>query len=67
MKGYDDIVAQDLDLNARAIRFRRERWTLPAGIRGGFGPALQQVILALHIQGQLTTKRLAARLTGMGW
>ena len=47
-KGYDDIVVQDLDLRARATRYRRERWTtssgetvsaaLPAGIVGGFGP-----------------------------
>jgi hypothetical protein len=76
LKGYDDIVVQDLDLTARAIRFRRERWrtpsggtvsgTLPAGITGGFGPALQQFILALHIQGQVTTERLTALLTGMG-
>ncbi|NJO55678.1 MAG: transposase, partial [Rhodospirillales bacterium] len=75
-KGYDDIVVQNLDLTARAIRFRRERWrtpsgetvsgTLPVGIRGGFGPALQQFILALHIQGQVTTERLTALLTGMG-
>jgi len=50
-KGYDDIVVQDLDLTARATRFRRERWktpsgetvsgTLPAGIVGGFGPDLR--------------------------
>src|ERR1700710_1859819 len=59
-KGYDDIVVQDLDLRARATRYRRERWTtpsgetvsgaLPAGIVGGFGPDLQRFILALHIQ-----------------
>jgi hypothetical protein len=75
-KGYDDIVVQDLDLRARATRYRRERWTtpsgetvsgaLPAGIVGGFGPDLQRFILALHIQGQVTTERLTALLTGMG-
>ena len=75
-KGYDDIVVQDLDLTARATRFRRERWktpsgetvsgTLPAGIVGGFGPDLRRFILALHIQGQVTTDRLTALLTGMG-
>lgn len=67
-KGYDDIVVQDLDLRAWATRYRRERWTtpsgetvsaaLPAGIVGGFGPDLQRFILALHIQGQVTTERL---------
>ena len=75
-KGYDDIVVQDLDLQARATRYRRERWTtpsgetvsvaLPAGIVGGFGPELQRFILALHIQGQVTTERLTALLNGMG-
>ncbi len=75
-KGYDDIVVQDLELAARATRYRRERWTtssgesvsaaLPAGIVGGFGPDLQRFILALHIQGQVTTDRLTALLNGMG-
>jgi len=75
-KGYDDIVVQDLDLRARATRYRRERWTtpsgetvsgvLPVGIVGGFGPDLQRFILALHIQGQVTTERLTALLNGMG-
>jgi hypothetical protein len=75
-KGYDDIVVQDLDLRARATRYRRERWTtpsgetvsgaLPAGIVGGFGPDLQRFILALHIQGQVTTDRMTALLNGMG-
>ena len=75
-KGYDDIVVQELDLRARATRYRRERWTtpsgetasgvLPAGIVGGFGPDLQRFILALHFQGQVTTDRLTALLTGMG-
>ena len=75
-KGYDDIVVQDLSLRVRATRFRRERWTtpsgeavsgtLPAGIVGGFGPDLRRLILALHVQGQVTTDRLTALLTGMG-
>jgi regulator of replication initiation timing len=75
-KGYEDIVVQDLDLAARATRYRRERWTtpsgetvsgaLPTGILGGFGPDLQRFILALHIQGQVTTERMTALLTGMG-
>ena len=63
-------------LAARATRYRRERWTtpsgetvsgaLPAGIVGGFGPDLQRFILALHIQGQVTTERLTTLLNGMG-
>jgi hypothetical protein len=75
-KGDDDIVVQDLDLRARATRYRRERWTtssgetvsaaLPAGIADGFWPDIQRFILALHIQGQVTTDRLTALLNGMG-
>jgi regulator of replication initiation timing len=75
-KGYDDIVVQDLNLRARATRYRRERWTTPSGetvsgalpawILGGFGPDLQRFILALHFQGQVTTDRLTALLTGTG-
>jgi len=63
-------------LRAQATRYRRERWTtpsgetvsgvLPVGIVGGFGPDLQRFILALHIQGQVTTERLTALLNGMG-
>jgi hypothetical protein len=39
---------------------------LPAGIVGGFGPDLQRFILALHIQGQVTTDRLTALLNAIG-
>ena len=72
-KGYEDVLVQDLHLAARVIRSRRERWTtsagqtvmaaLPAGIVGGFGPALRGFVLAGHIQGQVTTPRLTAILT----
>ena len=33
---------------------------------GGFGPALRRFILAAHGQGQVTTERLVALLTGIG-
>src|SRR5918911_3066275 len=75
-KGYEDVLVQDLHLAARVIRYRRERWTtsagqtvlaaLPAGIVGGFGPALRRFLLAGHIQGQVTSERLTALLNGIG-
>jgi hypothetical protein len=75
-KGYQDIVVQDLLLVPRVIRYRRERWLtadgrtiiapLPAGIVGGFGPALRRFVLAGHVQGQVTSERLAALLEGIG-
>jgi hypothetical protein len=47
-KGFEDIVVQDLSLNPRVTRYRRERWETPdgktiiaaldPGIVGGYGP-----------------------------
>jgi hypothetical protein len=75
-KGYEDIVVQDLLLVPQVIRYRRERWLtadgrtitapLPAGIAGGFGPALRRFVLAGHVQGQVTSERLTALLSGIG-
>jgi hypothetical protein len=75
-KGYEDVIVQDLLLMPRVIRYRRERWRtpdgktitapLPAGIQGGFGPALRRFLLAGHIQGQVTAERLTALLAGIG-
>ena len=75
-KGYEDILVQDLLLVPRVIRYRRERWLtadgrtitapLPAGIVGGFGPALRRFVLAGHVQGQVTSERLTALLSGIG-
>lgn len=75
-KSYEEVVVQDLILAPRMIRYRRERWVtpdgqtliapLPSGIVGGFGPALRRFILAGHAQGQVTSERLAALLSGIG-
>jgi hypothetical protein len=75
-KGDQDILVRDLRLSAEVVRYRRERWTtvsgetlvapLPSGIVGGFGPELRRFILAAHVQGQVTTERLVALLTGIG-
>ncbi len=75
-KGYEDVVVQDLRLEPRLIRYRRERWLtpegrtlvapLPAGVRGRFGPELRRFVLAQHHQGQVTAERITAFLTGLG-
>jgi hypothetical protein len=75
-KGYQSILVRDLVLSAEVVRYRRERWVtptgetivapLPEGIVGGWGPNLRRFILACHIQGQVTTERLTALLTGIG-
>ena len=75
-KGYEDFLVQELRLQARIIRYRRERWQtadgkrliapLPAGLRGHFGPELVRFILLQHHQGQVTVDRITALLTGLG-
>jgi len=67
---------RDLRITVETIRYRRERWAgpagerivapLPPGILGGYGPELRRFIAAGHFQGQMTTERLTALLTGMG-
>ena len=75
-KGYEDIVVQDLSLNPKVTRYRRERWEAPdgktivaelsPGIIGGYGPNLHRLVLALHFSGQMTCERIVALLNGMG-
>jgi hypothetical protein len=75
-KGYEDYVVQDVVLQARAIRYRRERWVtpdgqtviapLPSGVTSHFGPELRRFILLQYHQGQLTVPRLVAQLRAIG-
>jgi hypothetical protein len=75
-KGYEDFVVQDLRLEARVIRYRRQRWLtpdggtlvapLPAGVEGHFGPELRRFVLLQHHQGQVTTERITAFLASLG-
>ena len=75
-KGYEDIVVQDLRLEARVIRYRRQRWLtpdgrtlvapLPAGVEGHLGPELRRFVLLQHHQGQVTAERITAFLASLG-
>jgi hypothetical protein len=75
-KGYEEFFVQDLRLEARVIRYRRQRWLtpdgrtlvapLPTGIQGHFGPELHRFVLLQHHQGQVTTERITAFLNGLG-
>ena len=38
----------------------------PPGIVGGFGPHLRRFLLTAHVQGQVTSERLTAMLSGLG-
>lgn len=52
LRGYEDVLVQDLRLSVEVVRYRRERWetatgerivaALPPGIIGGFGPELRR-------------------------
>jgi hypothetical protein len=75
-KGYEPYLVQDLELSARVVRYRRERWLtpagetimapLPGGVRGHFGPELRRFVLMQHHQGQVTVERLVTLLAGIG-
>jgi hypothetical protein len=75
-KGFEEIVVQDLVLDPKVTRYRRERWETPdgktiiadldAGIVGGYGPHLHRLVLMLHFQGQMTCERIVALLNGVG-
>ncbi len=75
-RGFEDFVVQDLRLESRVIRYRRERWLtpegqtvtapLPPGLCGHFGPELVRFIILQHIQGQVTTERLTVLLNEIG-
>ena len=75
-KGYEPYQVQELELTARVVRYRRERWLtpqgetivapLPSGIRGHFGPELRRFVLMQYHQGQVTVERLVALLQAIG-
>jgi hypothetical protein len=75
-KGYEDFEVQELEIRARAIRYRRERWLtpdgwtviapLPPGVNGHFGPELRRFVLMQYHQGQVTVPRLVAQLQAIG-
>src|SRR3954454_13341625 len=75
-KGYQPYTVQDLVLSSRVVRYRRERWLTPDGhelvaplppeVAGHFGPGIVRFALMQHVQGQVTTERLPARLRALG-
>jgi len=75
-KGYTSYVVQDLVIHPHVVNFQCERWllpdgslmtaTLPAGIKGHFGPQLRQFVLTQYHQGQTTVPRLVALLRSLG-
>lgn len=75
-KGYEVYTVQDLRIEVRSVRIRRERWVtpdgqtvvapLPEGVAGHFGPELKRFILGQYHQGQTTVPRLVLLLKSLG-
>src|SRR5919202_5548806 len=71
-KGYADFLVQDLVLRPHVVRIRRERWitadgqtvtaSMPAEVRGHFGPELRRFVVVQFHHGQVTVPRLVAQL-----
>jgi len=75
-KGYEDFTVHELRLEARVIRYRRERWVtpegktliapLPTGLRGHLGPELVRFVMMQYHQAQVTMDRIAVLLQSLG-
>ena len=75
-KGYASFLVQDLVLQAKVVRIKRERWRtpdghtvtapLPAEVTGHFGPGLRRFVLAQYHHGQVTLPRLLDQLASLG-
>ena len=75
-KGYEDFTVQDLRIETRVVRYRRERWLtpdgrtvlapLPDGVGDHFGAELKRFILVQYHQGQTTVPRLVELLHTLG-
>ena len=75
-KGYETYTVQELVVSVHAVRYCRERWTmpdgrtmvapLPEGTTGHFGPNLRGFVLIQYHQGQTTLPRLTALLHSVG-
>ncbi|MDQ6740643.1 MAG: transposase [Actinomycetota bacterium] len=76
-KGYEDVVIQDLRIEADTIRFRKEKFyspslgqtflaPLPAGYHGQFGPDLCSFLLSQYFAANISEAKLAPFLGYLG-
>jgi hypothetical protein len=76
-KGYEDVVVQDLRIEADTIRFRKEKFyspslgqtflaPLPAGYHGQFGPDLCSFLLSQYFAANISEAKLAQFLGYLG-
>ncbi len=76
VKGYEDIIVQELEIKAKVIRYRRQRIQtpdgqtilapLPAGVAGHFGPELIAYILMQYHHNGVTQPLLLEELDERG-
>jgi hypothetical protein len=77
VKGYAEVVVQDLLIQPRTTCFRKETWyapttrqtylaALPAGYHGQVGPGLKALVLALYDAGEMSAPKLLAFLRSVG-
>lgn len=76
-KGYEEVIIQDVLLQADNVRFRKEKYyspsaqktylaVLPAGYEGQFGPGIKALIPALHFGGGMTEPKVLEFLGYVG-
>ena len=76
LKGYEEFIVQDLEVQPWTVLFRRQRWRtpsgdmivapLPAGINGHLGSELKRFVLIQYHHGQTTAPRLCTLLNRLG-
>lgn len=76
-KGYDEVIVQDVRLEAETIRFRKEKYyspraqrsylaELPAGYEGQFGPGIRALVLVWYFASTISAPKILELLHSLG-
>ncbi len=77
LKGYEDVIVQDIDVRTENITFRKEKYyspshkrtslaDLPAGYQGQFGPGVRAWVLALYYASGMSEPKILDLLQTVG-
>jgi regulator of replication initiation timing len=77
LKGYDDIVVQDIILRTDNVKFRKEifysavegksyRAEMPPSYKGNYGPAVKALVIALYYGGVMSEPKILDLLHNVG-
>jgi len=77
LKGYEEVVVQDIDFRTENITFRKEKYYspgqrrtylahMPAGYQGQFGPGVRAWVLALYYEGGMSEPKILDLLHTVG-